>query len=553
MAHDIFVSYSSKDKPVADAVVAGLEGQGIRCWIAPRDVLPGTSWGDAIVSAIASSKIMVVVLSENSNNSRQVIREVERAVASNVIIIPFRIENIDPTGAMAYFLSTEHWLDALTPPLERHIQELQTTIQLFLSGGDRSVLSEHLSQPAARPAAPFYRRQPLTIPAVLLGIVILAVLAVIIIPRWLAQVPSAVPAVPVGAAEPTTITPASTPTPTQTPTATPPPAFRLVGSYATSREARSVFVQGDLAYIANAEDGLLILDVSDPAHPQKAGSFPLDNAENVVVVDDIAYVVGQGQVREGTAEKDKLILIDVKIPSVPRILSEYTPESGYSHRSMDRLAVDAEHRVYLTVSDTLMIVDASDPSQPATLGEFSFFSNISSPGVTVVDGIAYLQANELIVVDVRNPAEPAEIGGFDAGWGANVAVQDQTAYLAGWDTGLTILDVSTPAQPIKLGQFREPVGNYELVPAGAASRQIILGVSVSGEIAYLAYSFGLDQGTWTSFLESGVVAVDISNPRSPTKIATFSEFDNVSGLFATDDLVFVTDSTRGLSILSKPQ
>ena len=38
-------------------------------------------------------------------------------MASDVVILPFRVENVDPSGAMAYFLGTEHWLDALTPPI----------------------------------------------------------------------------------------------------------------------------------------------------------------------------------------------------------------------------------------------------------------------------------------------------------------------------------------------------------------------------------------------------------------------------------------------------
>jgi len=36
MAHDVFVSYASGDKPVADAVCSTLESHGVRCWIAPR-------------------------------------------------------------------------------------------------------------------------------------------------------------------------------------------------------------------------------------------------------------------------------------------------------------------------------------------------------------------------------------------------------------------------------------------------------------------------------------------------------------------------------------
>ena len=56
MAHDVFVSYSSKDKPTADAVCATLEGRGIRCWVARRDILPGTDWGESIIDAIEQSR-----------------------------------------------------------------------------------------------------------------------------------------------------------------------------------------------------------------------------------------------------------------------------------------------------------------------------------------------------------------------------------------------------------------------------------------------------------------------------------------------------------------
>jgi hypothetical protein len=147
MAHDVFVSYSKRDKQVADAVVAGLEQRGIRCWIAPRDVTPGKTWGHEIVEAISNSKIMVMILSEAANKSSQVVREVERAANEEVIIIPFRIDNIAPTGDIAYFLSTTHWLDALTPPLESHIDQLGQTIRAFLSEGDSVVIEDHLQSP----------------------------------------------------------------------------------------------------------------------------------------------------------------------------------------------------------------------------------------------------------------------------------------------------------------------------------------------------------------------------------------------------------------------
>ena len=150
---DVFVSYSTEDKAVADAVVAGLEQEGLRCWIAPRDVLPGTHWGESIVNAIASVRVMVLILSDNSNRSRQVLNEVERAVSNDTIIIPFRIDAIDPSGAMALFVGSEHWLDALTPPLEEHIDRLAYSIDALLSTdatADTRPAPVRAPQPAAK-------------------------------------------------------------------------------------------------------------------------------------------------------------------------------------------------------------------------------------------------------------------------------------------------------------------------------------------------------------------------------------------------------------------
>jgi hypothetical protein len=130
--HEVFVSYSSRDKPVADAIVARLEQAGIRCWVAPRDVLPGMNWAHAIVEAIGSTRLMVVVLSGEANRSPQVLREVERAIATGAVVIPFRVEAVEPTDAMAYYLASEHWLDALTPPLDDHIATLAQVVEAFL-------------------------------------------------------------------------------------------------------------------------------------------------------------------------------------------------------------------------------------------------------------------------------------------------------------------------------------------------------------------------------------------------------------------------------------
>jgi biotin transporter BioY len=135
MPHDVFVSYSSGDKPTADAVCATLENKGIRCWIAPRDILPGVDWGGAIVDAINASRAMVLVYSANANNSPQIKREVERAVHRGLSVIPFRIEDVPMSTTLEYFMSMPHWLDALTPPLQDHLDRLAETMKLILERG----------------------------------------------------------------------------------------------------------------------------------------------------------------------------------------------------------------------------------------------------------------------------------------------------------------------------------------------------------------------------------------------------------------------------------
>jgi WD40 repeat protein len=139
MPHDVFISYSHHDKSAADAVCAKLEQHGIRCWIAPRDVEPGTEWAGSIIHAISKTKIMVLVFSKNANDSPQIRKEVERAVNKGVIVVPLRIEDVVPTESLEYFMSNVHWLDALTPPLAQHLDHLAGTVKAIL---DRTVIRD---------------------------------------------------------------------------------------------------------------------------------------------------------------------------------------------------------------------------------------------------------------------------------------------------------------------------------------------------------------------------------------------------------------------------
>jgi len=132
MTHDIFISYSSIDKEAADAACSILEDNSIQCWIAPRDITPGVAFSEAIIDAIKSSKVFILVYSSNSNNSAQVIKEVDRAVHHGLSIINLRLDNEPLSKKLEYYISDVHWMDATTSPLEQHLNKLLEVVQTLL-------------------------------------------------------------------------------------------------------------------------------------------------------------------------------------------------------------------------------------------------------------------------------------------------------------------------------------------------------------------------------------------------------------------------------------
>ena len=186
MAHDVFISHSSKDKVYADAVCARLESEGIRCWIAPRDILPGMAWGEAIVEAIEGSRLMVLLFSSNANSSPQIEREVERALNKQVTIVPLRIESVMPGKSLEYFLGTPHWLDAVTPPFEQHLEYIAQTIKVLLHRGEPGQ-TEEIPRPPVPPAAPPPPPRKLAAPKpgpILIGAAGVAVVVLLAVLGW---------------------------------------------------------------------------------------------------------------------------------------------------------------------------------------------------------------------------------------------------------------------------------------------------------------------------------------------------------------------------------
>jgi TIR domain len=105
MADTVFISYAMKNQEVAERLVVALEGHGLPCWFAKRDIPLGASWPAEISKAISGSRLVLAVLSDDASKSEHLAREVGLAVEAHVPIFPLMIDDTPPSPTVAYFLA----------------------------------------------------------------------------------------------------------------------------------------------------------------------------------------------------------------------------------------------------------------------------------------------------------------------------------------------------------------------------------------------------------------------------------------------------------------
>jgi hypothetical protein len=150
---DVFISYSSQDEATANAVQKALENASLGCWIAPRDIIPGQKYAEAILDAIDQCRVFLLVLSAASNVSPQVEMEVNRAASQNKYILSFRLDQGALSKSLEYYLGNRHWLEASNPPGEQHFQALISAVRQLLAANETGLelLPVSEKQPMAAP------------------------------------------------------------------------------------------------------------------------------------------------------------------------------------------------------------------------------------------------------------------------------------------------------------------------------------------------------------------------------------------------------------------
>jgi hypothetical protein len=173
------------------------------------------------------------------------------------------------------------------------------------------------------------------------------------------------------------------------------PSFRFPGMLG------DVAAMGDELYVVVPQIGLVVLRTSGEALEQIA-SLDFPGAREVSVAGGYAYVA---DAEEG------LRIVDCRDPELPREVGRWVSDAEFP--SMLHVTVDGNVAYSLTVSEDLLldIIDVSEPSDPQHLGHLGLQQGTSPSGIAVRAGYVYFVTHELVVIDARDAQQPVQIDG----------------------------------------------------------------------------------------------------------------------------------------------
>lgn len=296
-----------------------------------------------------------------------------------------------------------------------------------------------------------------------------------------------------------------------------------VGSYDTTGSALAVnyFANASdtLVLIANADDGLLIVDVSDHTNPVRENDYIAPGGYSYGIssstTDDHAYLA------DGLKG---LQIIDISTPATPALDANFL--TGGTVRDVASAIIGASTDTLTFIADPdsgLRILDVTDP---ANISQIGFFDSNGTPyGVDVLDDYVYLAdgVQGLRVIDISDPTNPVEQGFYDTDEAHAVVVSDTIAYVADYNGGLRIIDISNPANPNQVGLY-DPTN-------------FVRDVDVSGNYAYIAIGY------------IGMRVIDVSDPSSPTLVASYNSGGESFGIAVLGNYAYIADGSNGLRIV----
>jgi len=295
-------------------------------------------------------------------------------------------------------------------------------------------------------------------------------------------------------------------------------AIERVG-FGTGGDAQDVVVDGDYAYVADGENGLVIINVEDPLAPKFAGNYipsygspaaagvyDTDGfASGVAVSGDYAYVA------DGT---NGLVVIDVSDRTAPVEVGSYDTDG-----TARRVVVQGSYAYVADLGNGAVVIDISEPSFPVEVASMGVAFDIYD--VYVFGNTAYFAAEESIgTLDITVPTAPIP-GNAHGFLGINVigVHGDGNHIFAAADDGeVKILDMQLNG--VAVFETREPPKD----------------VFVQGGILYVATG------------EGGLEVITVTNPAAPVRFATYPTYGGGNAVFVSGDYIYMADGTSGLQI-----
>jgi len=309
---------------------------------------------------------------------------------------------------------------------------------------------------------------------------------------------------------------------------------------------RSVVVSGDLALLAANDAGIVVVDISDPASPSVIGSCSLGGyARDLVAGGDLVYV----SVEQGEALK----IVDISDQANPFIVGEL--DRSYS-RGID---LCGPYVYWAGGIGGLSIIDVSDPSAPIEVGDYD--TPGSAWNVSVVGGHAYVADGYggLQIIDVSDPALPSLAGSLGTpGEALNVAVSGDMAYVAdGEHGGLQAIDIANPSVPVWAGEVPsigyacgvEVFGNHALVACHDDGIAVVKISTISDPqiVSQIALAPAIPQeivieGDLLAIANYRLFLYDISDPLAPAELYAMSPDTSVTDVILDGGLAYLSTS-----------
>ncbi len=281
----------------------------------------------------------------------------------------------------------------------------------------------------------------------------------------------------------------------------------LSGSFESDYAPEDVAVAGGYAYVADANNSIFAIDISNLADPTLVSSCSLPGmALGIKVSGNYAYVADYG---------DGLQIVDISNPDSMHIVGGIATSGRVFN-----VFLQGNYAYVVNYDLGLLIVNITDPANPSLAGLYDTEPN-SSMNVFVRGNYAYIggSSNGQIacfkIVNVENPGAPTLVSQsyFQADF-FGVDVRDSLAYVSGAPNYFGIIDISNPATPIPLGTYSTQEGAFD--------------VKVVGNYAYVGDGY------------FGMKVIDISNPFSPSLVSSYFLPDRISHLTIVGDLCYVT-------------